>query len=108
MHIGFTPCVADPELWMPPEVRPSDGMSYYAYVLLYMDDVLVALHNATDVLFRLDKYFKMKPGSIGDPDVYLGTTIKQMRLANGVLAGPVVHRNTFGLRLTLSRSTSRI
>jgi hypothetical protein len=38
-HLGFTPCLADPDLWMRPEVRPSDGMSYYAYVLLYVDDV---------------------------------------------------------------------
>jgi hypothetical protein len=85
-HIGFTPCLADPDLWMRPEVRPSDGVGYYAYVLLYVDDVLVVHHNATDVLLCLDKYFKMKPGSIGDPDVYLGATIKQMRLANGVMA----------------------
>jgi hypothetical protein len=28
----------------------------------------------------------MKPGSIGDPDVCLGATIKQMCLANGVMA----------------------
>jgi hypothetical protein len=85
-HLGFTPCLADPDLWMRPEVRPSDGVSYDAYVLLYMHDILVVHHDATDVLLRLDKYFKMKPGSIGDPDVYLGATIKQMRLANGVMA----------------------
>jgi hypothetical protein len=70
---------------MQPEVCPSDGVSYYAYVLLYVDDVLVLYHDSTDVLLRLDKYFKMKPGSIGDPDVYLGATIKQMRLAKGVM-----------------------
>jgi hypothetical protein len=28
----------------------------------------------------------MKPGSIGDPEVYLGATIKQMCLANGIMA----------------------
>jgi hypothetical protein len=28
----------------------------------------------------------MKPGLIGDPDICLGTTIKQMRLANGIMA----------------------
>ena len=50
---------------------------------LYVDNVLVVHHNATDVLLHLDKYFKMKPGLIGNPDVYLGATIKQMRLANG-------------------------
>ena len=86
MHLGFTPCLADPDLWMRPEVRPSNGVSYYAYTLLYVDDVLVVHHYATDVLLRLDKYFKMKPRSIGDPDIYLGATIKQMRLANGVMA----------------------
>jgi hypothetical protein len=77
-HLGFTPCLADPDLWMRAEVRPSDGVSYYAYVLLYVDNVWIIHHNATDVLLRLDKYFKMKPGLIGDPDVYLGSTIKQM------------------------------
>jgi hypothetical protein len=61
MHLGFTPCLADPDLWMRPDVRPSNGVSYYAYVLLYVDDVLVVHHDATDVLLRLDKYFKMKP-----------------------------------------------
>ena len=49
------------------EVRPSDGVNYYTYVPL----VLVVHHDATDVLLRLDKYFKMKPGLIGNPDVYL-------------------------------------
>ena len=84
--LGFTPCLADPDLWMRAEVRPCNGFEYYAYVLLYVDDVLVVRHDATDVLLCLDKYFKMKPRSIGDPDVYLGATIKQMRLANGVMA----------------------
>jgi hypothetical protein len=55
-------------------------------VLLYVDNILDIHHDATDVLLCLDKYFKMKPGLIGDPDVYLGATIKQMRLANGFMA----------------------
>jgi hypothetical protein len=78
-HLGFTPCLADPDLWMRAEVRSSNGVSYYAYVLLYVDHVLVVHHDATDVLIK---------GSLGDPDIYLGATItiKQMRLANGVMA----------------------
>ena len=85
-HLGFKPCLADPDLWMMAMVRPSDGSEYYAYVLVYVDDVMVIHHDAEAVLLRIDKYFKMKPGSIGDPDVYLGATIKKMRLANGVEA----------------------
>ena len=61
-------------------------MSYYANVLLYVDYVLVIHHDATEVLLHLDEYFKMKPRLIGDPDVYLGATIKQMHLANGAMA----------------------
>jgi hypothetical protein len=85
-HLGFKPCLADPDLWMMAMVRPSDGSKYYAYVLVYIDDVMVIHHDAEAVLLRLDKYFKMKPGSIGDPNVYLGATIKKMRLANGMEA----------------------
>jgi hypothetical protein len=85
-HLGFTPCLADPDLWMKAEVHPCNDFKFYAYVLLYVGDVLVIHHDAEDVLLCLDKYFKMKPGSIGDLDVYLGATIKQMRLANGVMA----------------------
>ena len=85
-HIGFKPCLADPDLWMMAMVHPLDGSEYYAYVLVYIDDVMVIHHDAEAVLLRIDKYFKMKPGSIGDPDVYLGATIKKMYLANGVEA----------------------
>ena len=55
-HLCFTPCLADPDLWMRPEVHPPDGVSYYAYVLLYIDDVLVIHHDATDVLLHLHKF----------------------------------------------------
>ncbi len=48
--LGFAPCLADPDLWMRAEVRPSDGFEYYAYVLLYVDYVLVIHHDAEDVL----------------------------------------------------------
>jgi hypothetical protein len=54
--------------------------------LVYVNNVLVIHHAAEDVLLCIDKYFKMKPGSIGDPDIYLGATIKKMHLQNGVEA----------------------
>ena len=84
-HLGFTPCLADPDLWML-ATEKEDGTAYYAYVLLYVDDVMVIHHDAMSVLARLDKYFKMKPGSMGDPNMYLGATLKQMWLENGTRA----------------------
>ena len=85
-HLGFKPCLADLDLWMLALVRPSDGHEYYAYVLIYVDSVLVIHHVAEEILQRTDKYFKMKLGSIKDPDIYLGATIKKRRLHNGMEA----------------------
>ena len=55
-----------------------DGYEYYAYVLLYVDDVLAIHHDAKAVLEQLDHYFKMKDGSIGDPDIYLGAKLRKI------------------------------
>ena len=47
---------------------------------------MVVHHDALSILARLDKYFKLKPGSVGDPGMYLGATVKKMILDNGVSA----------------------
>ena len=65
-------------------VRPRYGFDYYAYVLIYVDNVMVIHHDTESVLWRINKYFKLKPSSIGDPDIYLGAKLKKMRLENGV------------------------
>ena len=85
-HLGWTPCEADRDLWMKAETRPSDGHMYYAYALLYVDDILLVHHDAMTALMAIDKYFKMKEGSMGDPDFYLGAKLRKMTLANGVEA----------------------
>ena len=85
-HLGYTSCPADPDLWMKAETRPDDGFEYYSYILCYVDDVLVIHHDSMSVLNRLDKYFPLKEGSAGDPDIYLGAKLREVRLPNGVLA----------------------
>ena len=67
-------------------IRPEDAFQYYAYMLLYIDDTLAIHHDAEGELRNLDRYFKMKPNSIGSPDIYLGTKLKKTRLENGVEA----------------------
>ena len=83
--LGYKSCLADPDLWYKPEVRP-DGFKYYAYILAYIDDLLSIHHDAMSQLNELDYYFKMKPGSIGDPDIYLGGKLRKIVLPNGVEA----------------------
>ncbi len=60
-HLGFKPCLADMYLLMLALVHPLDGNKYYAYVLIYVHDVLVVHHAAEDILLHIDAYFKMKP-----------------------------------------------
>lgn len=35
--LGYKSCLADPDLWYKPMVRPEDGFKYYAYMLAYVE-----------------------------------------------------------------------
>ena len=87
MHnLGFVTCPADLDIWMKPMIRPDDGFNYYAYILIYVDDVMVIHRDVESVLRRIDKYFKLNHSSIDDPDIYLGPKLNKIRLENGVWA----------------------
>ena len=84
--LEWKPCLADPDLWMKPMTRADDNSEYYAYILLYVGDCLAISKDATKELHTLDHYFKMKKGSIGDPDMYLGAKLRLTKLPNGIVA----------------------
>jgi hypothetical protein len=71
---------------MKAETRPDDGVLYWAYILIYVDDILCVHHDPTYTLEKLYKYFKMKEGSIQVPTFYLGAKLKKTVLPNGVVA----------------------
>lgn len=82
--LKYKPCLADLDVWMNKLTKP-DGTRYYGYImLLYVDDALYINHEANSELVKLDGYFKMKPGSIGDPDIYLGAKITDFLVDNDV------------------------
>ena len=86
INLGYSSCLVDPDLWFKEETRPSDGAKYYSYFLLYVDDCLVIHHAADIALHELDHFFKIKSGSIGDPNMYLGAKPRKVVLENGVEA----------------------
>jgi len=51
-----------------------------------VDDYLAIHHDAEGALWQIDKFFPMKAGSIGDPDIYLGSKLHQVIMDNGVTA----------------------
>ena len=55
------------------------------YVLLYADNYLTVRKNTEDVLkHEIDKYFEIKPKSIGSQKMYLGGCIRIVDLDNGM------------------------
>ena len=85
-NIGYSLCLADPDLWFKEETCPSEGAKYCSYFLLYVDDCLVIHHDADIALHELGDLFKINPGSIGDPNMYLGAKLRNIVLENRVEA----------------------
>jgi hypothetical protein len=85
-HLGWHPCRAERELWMKAETRPDDGVLYWAYILIYVDDILCVHHDPGSPLAKMDEYFKMKEGSIQVTTFYLGSKLKKTVLPNGMVA----------------------
>ncbi len=90
MHsLGYKSCLADPDLWYKACTRKGDHgniESYYSFMLVYVDDILCIHEDPDSVLKVLNKYFPLKPDSVGSPDIYLGAKLKLMQLENGVWA----------------------
>jgi len=76
--LGYTPSLADPDVWFRAETKP-DGFAYYAYILVYVDDILVVSHEPKTTMEALSKLFRLKDG-FAPPTRYLGATIKKWRL----------------------------
>jgi hypothetical protein len=59
-NLGWNPCRADRDLWMKAETRPDDGVLYWVYILIHVDDILYVHHYPGAPLAKLDENFKMK------------------------------------------------
>lgn len=85
-HLGYSSCLADPDVWMRAATKP-DGATCYKYVLLYVDDALAIGVNAEKMLQEeVGKYFELKEASIGTPKLYLGAQMREVILENGATA----------------------
>ena len=51
--LGYVSSKYDPEVWLKAETKPY-GTEYYAYVLVYVDDVLHLLHDPDTFMNRLE------------------------------------------------------
>ena len=65
-YLGYESCKAHPDMWMWSSTR-TDGQYYYEYILLYVDNCLCISENPNTALLQVDKYFPIKPASLGPP-----------------------------------------
>ena len=82
--LGYQSCLADPDVWMRKAKKKKDGTPYWEYVLLYVDDMLCISEEAKGGCEEIGKYFTLKPGSAGPPDIYLGGKVSMVTMPNGV------------------------
>ena len=80
--LDFVSTLAVPDIWIREEVREND-FNYYEMLFVYVDDILVVLHKATDVIKEITAFYRAKEGSIRPPDIYLGANIMKVQIPDG-------------------------
>jgi hypothetical protein len=76
---GYTSCRADPDVWMKSKTKPC-GFKYWSYILVYTDDILTIDHEPKEVMEYLASRYTLKPGSVQEPDTYLGSQISKFHI----------------------------
>jgi hypothetical protein len=90
---------------MKEETFPDDGVKYWAYIMIYVHEILCVHHDPETSLAQIDKYFKMKPGSIMEPTFYLGATLKKTVMPQVWWLGARSLASTSNQRFRMYRST---
>jgi hypothetical protein len=80
--IGFKSTLADPDVWIRPQVKP-DGFEYYEMVLVYVDDILVLSHEVKSTMDAISALYHLKESSVGEPTRYFGANVGKYQLPDG-------------------------
>jgi hypothetical protein len=52
-------------------------------IFVYVDDVLAISHCAKDLIKMIREYYKVKPRSDKEPEIYLGANIEKVQMLDG-------------------------
>ena len=72
--LGLFPYPDEIYIWMKPMVILYGRFNYYAYVLIYVNDVMVIHHDEDSVIRRIYKYLSSIPVQLVTLTFILGTT----------------------------------
>jgi hypothetical protein len=79
ISIGYTSCLADPDVWMRPALK-DNGTPHYEYLIVYVDDVLSVSQVPQHTMNAIAELYRIKDNCIAKPDQYLGASIIQYYL----------------------------
>jgi hypothetical protein len=77
LYWSFVPTIANPNVYQRPKAK-ENGFKYYEYILVYVDDVLILLHDPMTHLETIKSHYELNPSSIGPPTRYLGADVKKV------------------------------
>ena len=72
--LGFTSSLGDPYIWMRAASK-ENSFSYYEFILVYVDNLLVISHQAKQIIEALETDYDYHLNDVGPPKRYLGATI---------------------------------
>jgi hypothetical protein len=73
--MGFMPSLADPYVWYKAACK-ENGLEYYEYILVYVDDILAISHSPKIIMETIRKQYRLKDEPTA-PKQYLGVVIKK-------------------------------
>jgi hypothetical protein len=68
VELGFTPCKAEPDIW----IRSSTDGTHYEYVAVYVDDLMIAMRDPQPFVDILTQRYKFKLKGTGDIAYHIG------------------------------------
>ena len=75
--LGFESTMADPDVYRKPMLKPN-GEKYYAYMIVYVDDILCLHRNPKQVMDLIEERYRLKD-TVESPKLYLGTDVKEYK-----------------------------
>ena len=93
-NLGYRSSVADPDVWMRPDIKEKYGFKYWEYVLCYVDNVLCISKNPIHTIKGIQSNFKLKDNKMKKPGVYLSADVSTMDNEQGDKCAPCRMINT--------------
>ena len=72
-------------LWQKPSIK-ANGDTYYAYILVYVDDILVIDEHPDKYMAMLQDSYTVRKDTVKEPEQYLGADIGKTFFDDGTYA----------------------